>query len=408
MQALIYLFIALAGAGVGAAAYFGLAFSIIEAAMAGLLFLAFALVVFERSQRRRAEIRFENAIEDLSRLLSTDAQAGGVLSQRVNALVDVNAGHRLDVVEADISVLGTVVRQVAEAVATLEEARNQLVGGPVSYASHDADGDEVSVPEEHVEPAIPAEDVRQAIADGRLVFHAEPIITLPQRRNHGYDLVARIEQDNGEFLEAAQFLPRQGGEALIRRVDEIGIQEAIALARRARADGRPIVLYVPISRATFADQIAVEQLAVLLEANRSLVPLLALRIHADDWASFSDAERAATQAIARKGIGFSLAGARSLRLDMAGLAAAGFRSIRVDTATFVDRTQMLTDLHSVDVVPYLRRFSIEFIASGLATEQQILTLLDDEVGLAMGPRAGGPAPLRADFEQQAVSASRRA
>ena len=75
--------------------------------------------------RRRAEARLERAIEDLSRLLSTDAQAGAVLGQRINALLDDNAGQRLEAVEADISVLGTVVRQVAEAVADLEEARKR-------------------------------------------------------------------------------------------------------------------------------------------------------------------------------------------------------------------------------------------------------------------------------------------
>ena len=113
MQSLVYIFIALAGLGVGAAAYFGLTFTPIEAFCTALTFVASAVVVLERTLRRRAEARRERASEDLSRLLSTDAQAGAVLGQRISTLTEQNAGPRLDAVEADISVLGTVVRQVA-------------------------------------------------------------------------------------------------------------------------------------------------------------------------------------------------------------------------------------------------------------------------------------------------------
>ena len=42
------------------------------------------------------------------------------------------------------------------------------------------------------EPVIPLETLRQALGDDRLVFHMQPIITLPQRRTHGYDIVPRL------------------------------------------------------------------------------------------------------------------------------------------------------------------------------------------------------------------------
>ncbi len=125
MQSLVYIFIALAALGVAAAAYFGFTFTPIEALTTGLLFGALAVMLLERTLRRRAESRLERGIEDLSRLLSTDAQAGAVLGQRINALVDDNAGKRLGALEADVSVLGTVVRQLAEALADLEEARRR-------------------------------------------------------------------------------------------------------------------------------------------------------------------------------------------------------------------------------------------------------------------------------------------
>ncbi len=87
MQGLVYIFIALAALGVAAAAYFGLTFTPIEAVVVAICFGAVAIMLMERSLRRRAESRLERAIEDLARLLSTDAQAGQVLSQRINTTV---------------------------------------------------------------------------------------------------------------------------------------------------------------------------------------------------------------------------------------------------------------------------------------------------------------------------------
>lgn len=76
MQGLVYIFIALATLGVAAAAYFGLTFSPIEAFVTAIAFGAVAIMLMERRLRERSEARLERAVEDLARLLSTDAKAG--------------------------------------------------------------------------------------------------------------------------------------------------------------------------------------------------------------------------------------------------------------------------------------------------------------------------------------------
>ncbi|HTM78108.1 MAG TPA: hypothetical protein VL133_10830, partial [Devosia sp.] len=162
MQVLVYTFIALSALGVGCIAYFGLTFTPAEAIMAALTFAAVAVVLLERTLRQRAENRLEKAIEDLSRLLATDAQAGATLGQRINALADLNAGHRLEGVEADISVLGTVIRQVAEAVADIEERASKAQ--PAGHRRPIAARAMVTPPAPRdPEPIIPLETLRQAL-----------------------------------------------------------------------------------------------------------------------------------------------------------------------------------------------------------------------------------------------------
>jgi cyclic-di-GMP phosphodiesterase TipF (flagellum assembly factor) len=414
VQALVYIFIALACLAIAGAAYFGLTFTPIEAIVTALVFGAIAVLVVERSLRQRAENRLEKAIEDLSRLLSTDAQAGSVLSQRINAIADQNPGKRLDAIEADISVLGTVIRQVAEAVADLEEARRAAAAATSSPANPIPQPPPPPQPQlasREPEPVITLELLKQAIDENRLIHHIQPIITLPHRRPHGYDLVPRLMLGDGDLADSEDFMPRRGGEDIIRRIEAAGLYEAITIARRARSGGQPIALYVPLSRASLGDAVAMEAMLATLDANAAVTPMLIFRVSEADWRALLPKERAAVASIARTGVTYSIAAARSLRVDFNDLAGSGVRSIRVDAAKFIDEPQIFTDFHTSDIAAYTKRFEVDLIMTGIASEQQTLTLLEDGIGLVQGPHIAGPGPVRADLlvdRSEATRGPRRA
>lgn len=397
MQALVYTFIALAALGAGATAYFALVFTPADAIMVTVVFGFACVVLVERTLRQRAEKRLEKAIEDLSRLLATDAQAGAVLGQRINALADLNSGQRLDGVEADISVLGTVIRQVAEAVADIEDRASK----PQKTEGRDVVITPVPamppVPVREPEPVIPLEMVRQALAENRLLFHIQPIVTLPQRRPHGYDLVPRLMLEDGELADRVDFLPRRGGEDVLRHIEGMGLVEAITISRRARTAGQPITLYVPLSRATLDDQAASEQLLASLEANRAIAPFTIFAVSDSDWHDLTTAERAITDAMAKKGVGFTLTGMRSLRVDVAELAGRGVRSLRIDAGRFIQDPQAYTDFHASDIANYIARFEVSLLATGISSEREIVELLEDGFRLAQGPHIAAPGPVRPDL-----------
>lgn len=421
VQSLVYIFIVLAGLAIGGAAYFGFTFSPIEAFVTALGCIAIAVTLLERTLRHRAEARLERAVEDLSRLLSTNAQAGTTLGQRINALVDENAGKRLDNMEADVSVLGTVVRQVAEAVADLEEARKRQArreaGPTITAAARPPPPDlpaylETPPPAApkrppaaapsiaaamSSEPVIPLETLKQAIEDGRLVFHLQPIVTLPQRKVFGYDIVPRLALEEGEFADPPDFMPRRGGEPVVRRIERLALEEAIAIARRARATAEPSFLFVPLSRATLVDAPTIDKVQALLEANKAIAGSLALAVAELDWTAMPLSEKAALAAFVSKGIKLSLRNCRSLRLDFATLAGDGVRSVSVDAPRFLASPESFTDFHTADVRDFVRRFEIDLIAGGIHTEEQVLMLLEDGIALAQGPHIAAAAPARADL-----------
>ena len=392
MQALVYVFIALSALGVAAAAYFGLTFTPIEAATVAIAFGCLAVLLVERQMRRRAEQRLEKAVEDLSRLLSTDAQAGSVLSQRVNALTEVRPGPRLDAIESDLAVLGAVVRQVTETVADLEERRRIVDEDNTPARPSEADPDIMP------EPVIPLEMLRQAVEDKRLVFHIEPIVTLPQRKPHSYDLVPRLVLEDGELADRADFMPRHGGEDVVARLEAEGVDEAVVIARRSRTTGAPIALQVPISRATLGSARAVDIVLAALDANRAITPYLLFVITQAEFKATSAKERASLAAIGKMGVGLSLGAASSLRLDYAELQGLGFKSVRVDATRFLRAPETFTDFHAADIAAYGRRFGIEMVATGIIDEQQLLGLFEDGVTLAQGPHIAGPGPVRPDLQ----------
>lgn len=400
MQALVYTFIALAAVAIGAAAYFGLTFTPANAILVALVFGTICVVVLERTLRQRAESRLERAIGDLSRLLATDAQAGAVLGQRINALADLNLGSRIDGAEADISVLGTVVRQVAEAVAELEERtekpapRGHMLGTPT----------QPEPPEP--EPSIPLEKVHKALEDGRILFHVQPVVTLPQRRLQGYDLLPRMLLDNGTLADAADFMPRRQGEEALRQIEALALVEAVTIARRSRTNGLPATLYVPLSRATLGDSAAAEQFVATLESNRAIASGLIFAIPESEWNGLTTTERALADAILRKGAFYSLLGVKSLRMDIAELAAQGVQSLRVDAARFLAEPEAFTDFHSSDIASYLDRFDVRLLATGISNERQIIELLEDGILLVQGPYIAPPGPARAERMRAAAALQR--
>lgn len=400
VQGLVYIFIALAALGIAGAAYFGLTFSPIEALVTAVAFGCVAVMLLERSLRQRAEARLERAIEDLSRLLSTDAQAGAVLSQRINALADANAGSRLEAIEADISVLGTVIRQVAEAVAELEEARRAEGGAPPPKVETQ-EPDEDTFPE----PVIPVELLKEAVAQNRMVCHIEPVVTLPQRRPFGYDMVPRLVMEDGELADPPDFMPRQGQDEVVQRIEALLLEEAVVIARRAKTDGQPIRLFVPLSRASVSDPTAVAQILATLDANRAVAGALIFAVTQPEWKAMPLSEKSILSQIGRRAVSFSLTGATSLRVDFGELEGTGFTSVRFDASRFLHNPEDFTDFHASDVAPYARRFHIDLIATGIVDEQQLLTLFEDGVVLVQGPHISHPGPVRPDLlVERSVSA----
>jgi len=398
VQGLVYLFIAAISIAIAGTAYFGLTFTLIEALLAGIIGLVFCLFMLERILRQRDQQRLERSIQDLSRLLSTDAQAGQNLSRRMNEFADLELGSRVEVLEADVSVLGTVVRELAETLADFEKERRQT---DLSEEKRRGGIEYVSVEKKKpAEPVIPPEILREALADDRLIHHILPIITLPQRRTHGYDLVPRLMLEDNELAEGSDFLPLKGGQDLVAQIEGMALMDAITIARRSKTGGEPVAIYAPISMATISSKQSRNQLMAILDANRAISDLLNFSLTEEQWQEARANDAPALKAMAKSGIGFSLCDVKSLRLNYSELKNLGVRSVRADAKMFIDNPSHYTDFHTADIAAYVSRFEVDLIMVNVTTEQQVLTLVDDGIGFAQGPYLAKAGPIRSDLLSQ--------
>ncbi|RDE10656.1 EAL domain-containing protein [Pelagibacterium lacus] len=402
MQGLVYIFVGICAAALAIAAYFLLGFTPIESLLLALVVGLGGALIEERSARRRAFARLERGVEDMGRLLATDARAGQVLSERVNAIADLDLGPRLDVIEADMSVLGTVVRQVAEAVSELESAR------PQPRPADDRDGFDAG-PALLRRPSVPLGEVRRALDEGRLVHHVRPIMRLPQRKVQAYTLVPRLEID-GQLVDPPEFMPVPHGEGdmVIRRIERIGADEGVRIVRRARLLGEPVSLLLDISPSTLGDRDALDQLLSVLAANRAVNPDLAFALDYRDWAALDRAAADGVAALVQQGAGLAIRNATTLRLDFAGLAEKGVRYVATAARPFLKSPSALTDFHASDISDYIRRFGINLLITGTDEETDILGLLDDGIRLAEGRALGALAPLGPELSDEAGDQLRRA
>jgi diguanylate cyclase (GGDEF)-like protein/PAS domain S-box-containing protein len=95
-------------------------------------------------------------------------------------------------------------------------------------------------------------ELRQAIANGRFVLHAQPIVPLQPQLDGPmrYELLLRMLRDGGELVMPGDFLHDAERHGLIAEIDEWVIGEAIRMLGVRERAGAPVALALNVSAAT--------------------------------------------------------------------------------------------------------------------------------------------------------------
>ena len=157
------------------------------------------------------------------------------------------------------------------------------------------------------------------------------------------------------------FMPRQGGEAMVRRIERLALEEAVTIVRRARAAGPPATLYVAVSRATLVDATVHRQDGGAARGQPRRLPRAGADHRRDGLdATCRSTRRPRSPPSSRRASGSvadrrALAAPRFRRTGGRG-GALGARSM---PGSFITAPESLTDFHTADIAAYVRRFGID-------------------------------------------------
>jgi cyclic-di-GMP phosphodiesterase TipF (flagellum assembly factor) len=445
-------------ASAGATVWLGFGFSGAEAIIVALAVLTALGLYNTVATRVGVRTAVGSQLGDLSRSNFELARQLTELTRRVGAAesriegAQARARAAMDPLSVEISELGTLVRQLAETVATYE-TRFGDIAKPAALELGPAPSTVAPAPVAAVEPIAPAAPVaivttqaaaaviaaaiatpvaapapaiaamepkaepapnvadtraadeetlaviRSAIDANRIDLYLQPIVTLPQRKVRYYEAMSRLRTEKGDVLLAADFVPLAQRAGLMAKIDNLVVFRCVQVVRRLLLKNRDIGLFCNLSESTLTDGVVFQQLLEFLEANRAIAPSLVLELTQSALRSAGPIENESLSALADRGFRFSLDNLQDLRIEPRDLATRGFRYIKIAGNLLLNPKDTSADIHPADLSDLLGRFGIDLIAEKIESEAMVVDLLDYDVRFGQGFLFSPPRPVRAEALQ---------
>jgi cyclic-di-GMP phosphodiesterase, flagellum assembly factor TipF len=411
---------------VGAVLYLYYGFLRIEAAVIAVAVLTGLALFNALTARARDRTDVGDQIADLSRGTADLARQVADIGRRLSA-VETEIARSPDKVRAaadplsmEISVLGGLVKELADSVAAHEAVLTGVASAPIARAPAAAPAPETAKTVDRAELGEPEDDqarpaggrfkgltrgdvialIRRAVEANRLDLYLQPIVTLPQRKVRYYEALARLRSDDGELLQPADFLEIAESGGLMPMIDNVMLFRCVQVVRRLAAKNREIGLFCNIAADTLVDSAYFPQFSEFMEANRALSAAIVFEFSQSSVRAMGPIEQESLAALAQLGFRFAMDRVTDLRIEPRELAARGFRFVKVPATLLLARAATTaSDIHPADFSDLLGRFGIDLIAEKIESEGTVVDLLDFDVRFGQGFLFSPPRPVRAEVLQ---------
>jgi cyclic-di-GMP phosphodiesterase TipF (flagellum assembly factor) len=403
----------LIAASLGAVLYLVLKFDGRTAAVAAVAVLAGMMLYYNISNRLRDRSDLGDQIADLSRGTADLARHVAEVSRRLTAVESraansansaTGARGTVDPLAVEIGELGTLVRQIAETVATHAAALEEqgvlppaapLVEAPLALSESDAVTGVRRFRGLAREGIV--ELVDKAIEANRIDLYLQPIVTLPQRKVRHYEALSRLRTEDGEIVPAGDFVDTAESAGLMPKLDNLLLFRCVQVTRHLRMKNRDVGLICNISASTLADAVQFRLLLDFMDANRALASALTFEFSQSAYRAFGPFELEGLAALAERGFRFSTDHVIDLRMEPKDLADHAFRFLKVPASLLLNKTtDAQSDIHPQDLADLLARSGIDLIAERIESESEVLDLLDHDVRFGQGFLFSAPRPVRAE------------
>ena len=401
----------------GGVLYLAFGMSGAESAVVALAAMTCLAIYHAVSTRIRYQSELSGQLGDLSRGTADLARQVGEQGRRLAALEKSSEAAVQKAVavaqplQNELNELGMLVRQVAQSVATHEQAIRVLATQQTATPLVPADPGQPAPPPQsaalaallspvdYAPPPAPAADgpfrgmdpdaisqmIREAIAGNRIDIYLQPIVTLPQRKVRYYEALARMRMPDDRLLTAAEFLPQAEEAGLMPSIDYLITGRCVRVLRRLGAKNPNVGIFCNLSPATLSDRDGINQIVDFAEANRVLASTLIFELPYQAVHHAGAQENEALARLTDLGFKLSLDHVPDLRFDARELADHRCGFIKIGASVLLDRnSQAAADIHPADIAGLLSRNGVELIAEKIETEENVVDLLDFDLKFGQG------------------------
>ncbi len=366
--------------------------------------------------------------EKLSRQSQIEPQQNGNVQFAANAESETSKAHlqglaniaRAQVIlanksETDIGVLSGLICDLADIVA---EQERELAGlrGEASEARRLAQDAasiakqvlvmprvgtmETAAVERAVIDPVPVDrllisKLETAFTDNGFSTSFQPVVTLPQRKVKLYELALMLKDDApGRTGSMVRKAVAAAGLAVNYDIDLI--QRSLQMIGHFRSRQKDITVLCELTGAVLVANPEFDQVISELRQQPGFAQSLVIGLNYEKYSALSIAEKDLLSFLSETGVKFALIGLTNMRLDPQALSAAGIRFITIDVVKLMDAVPtglQGLDVHVADLSGLFARHKIELIVQNIASDRDLLDIIEMEIPLAQGKLLGDARPL---------------
>jgi cyclic-di-GMP phosphodiesterase TipF (flagellum assembly factor) len=337
------------------------------------------------------------------------------IDARMQAIEKENrdAERRMDVIEARTDVVEETVKH------ELTERRDALVSemkqleSLIDRLSHsfetrlaETSTNKIVAPQED---AI-LRDVRDALKDGRVDLHLQPIVSLPQRRVSFYEGFTRLRRPDGSLILPAEFLDAGRRANLMGQIDNFTLFRCVQIVRRLAERDRRVGVFCNIAASSLEDSTFFPMFLEFMTENRDLSGAVIFEIRADRFETRSRVMRDNMDKLTALGFRFSIDHASDLGLDLPRLQSAGVRFVKMNGHAIIDQLRDPSGPRPVssinrrvdgeEVSAVFSRYGITMVAEKMEDEASVVEILEYEIPYGQGHVFGAPRPIKASLMEE--------
>jgi len=253
-------------------------------------------------------------------------------------------------------------------------------------------------------------DVRDALKDGRVDLHLQPIVSLPQRRVAFYEGFTRLRRPDGSLILPAEFLDAGRRANLMGQIDNFTLFRCVQIVRRLAERDRRVGVFCNIAASSLEDSTFFPMFLEFMTENRDLSGAVIFEIRADRFETRSRVMRENMDKLTALGFRFSIDHAGDLGLDLPRLQSAGVRFVKMNGQAIIDQlrdpagprpvSSINRRVDGEEVSAVFSRYGITMVAEKMEDEASVVEILEYEIPYGQGHVFGAPRPIKASLMEE--------